>query len=139
MDQELSFQQIVEKYKERKKDLFLVFMDVEKANVRVGKEVSKHFDEKWGLSQGCMTSPWMFTIWVDKAVKGMKDKTILGVSREQNGIKDILYGDNTVLIAESNGKLRAGWCDEAGMYEYLGILQSADKGIKEDLKCRTWK
>ena len=48
--------------------------------VRVGREESECFESKVGLRQGCMTSPWLFNIYMDGVVREVH-------AREGNGVE----------------------------------------------------
>ena len=40
-----------------------------KACVRVGNEVSEWFPVRVGLRQGCVMSPWLFNLYIDRVVR----------------------------------------------------------------------
>ncbi len=40
------------------------------ACVKIGGEISEHFEIKVGLRQGCVMSPWLFNIYMDERGKG---------------------------------------------------------------------
>ena len=61
-----------------------------------------------GLRQGCVMSPWLFNIFMDRVVKDM-NRLEKGPKFWQNGnnseIYVLLFADDTVLVADSKGKL----------------------------------
>ena len=46
-----------------------------KACVRVGNEVGEWFPVRVGLRQGCVMSPWLFNLYIDRVVRGKSSST----------------------------------------------------------------
>ena len=83
-----------------------------KACVRVGSEISDWFLVKVGLRQGCVMSPWLFNLYIDGVVREVNTRVFgKGLElRDRNGsiweINQLLFADNTVVVADSEKKLR---------------------------------
>ena len=83
-----------------------------KACVRVGNEVSESFPVKVGLRQGCVMSPWLFNMYIDGVVREVNARVLgrgLELRDENDGVWEInqlLFADDTVLIANSEKELR---------------------------------
>ncbi len=78
---------------------------------KISGEISEHFEIKVGLRQGCVMSPWLFNIYMDGVIREVKGKVgEVGVIMYDEGRKwvlnSVLFADDTVLIAESESKVR---------------------------------
>ena len=78
---------------------------------RVGNDVSEWFLVNVGLRQGCVTSPWLFNVYMDGVVRKVNVR-VLGKGLEllsANGgrleINQLLFADDTALVADSEEKL----------------------------------
>ena len=146
MDQVLAVRQVCEKYLANGKNVFWVFMDLEKpydtidrhgmwqmlkvygikgkllkavhsfyvdsrACVRVGNDVSEWFPVNVGLRQGCAMSPRLFNINTEGVVRevivGVLEKglELLSANGSRFEINQLLFGDDTALVADSEEKL----------------------------------
>ncbi len=64
--------------------------------VKISGETSEHFEIKMGLRQGCVMSPWLFSIYMDGVMREMKGKVgEVGVRMYTEGRKWVL---NSVFI-----------------------------------------
>ena len=87
------------------------FYEDSRACFRVGNDVSEWFPANVGLRQGCVMSPWLFNVYIDGVVREVNVK-VLGKGLEllsSNGgtfeINQLLFADNTALVANSEEKL----------------------------------
>ena len=83
-----------------------------KACVRVGNEVSDSFLVKTGVRQGCVMSPWLFNLYMDGVVREVNER-VLGRGAKLKGrngltweVNQLLFADDTALVADSEKKLR---------------------------------
>ena len=146
IDQVFSLRQMSEKACEKGKQLYMCFVDLEKAYdrvdrkgvwevmkmygvgghtleavksfyegskacVRVGNGESRMFEVNVGLRQGCVMSPWLFNLYMDAVMKEVNGRVMgKGVKLEHSGrewmINQLLYADDTVLIADSRDSLQ---------------------------------
>ena len=81
------------------------------ACVRVGNEVSEWFPVRVGLRQGCVMSPWLFSLYIDGVVReanalvlgrGLK---LVGGNDNDWELNQLLFADDTVMVADSKRKL----------------------------------
>ena len=82
-----------------------------RAFVRVGNDVSEGFPVNVGLRQGCVMSPWLFNVYMDRVVREVNVR-VLGKRLEllsANGgrfeINQLLFADDAALVADSEEKL----------------------------------
>ena len=152
VDQIFSVRQICEKFRSKGSEVFMAFMDLEKAYdridrdalwkvmgiygiggkllsavksfyiesracVRVGDEESEWFAVEVGLRQGCVMSPWLFNIFIDGVVREVRARTLgrgvgmVGERGEELQVNQLLFADDTVLMADSEEKLRRVVCE----------------------------
>lgn len=76
-----------------------------KACVRVNGVKSEYFNVNIGVRQGCVMSPWLFNIFMDKCIK-LAEENGSGVSVGMLVIWILLYADDALLVAESEEKLQ---------------------------------
>jgi hypothetical protein len=76
-----------------------------KARARVNGGLSECFQVMMGVRQGCVMSPWLFNIFIDKCMRvvcqGMK-----GVTIGDKNVSVLLYADDAVLLAENADELQ---------------------------------
>ncbi len=86
------------------------FYENTSASVWVNGELSASFNVEVGVRQGCVMSPWLFSIYMDGCIREMKVRVRdLGARMNVRGVEQPLvsglYADDTVLLAESEGML----------------------------------
>ncbi len=82
------------------------FYENASASVWVNRELSESFSVEVGMKQGCIMSPWLFSIYVDGCIRGMKVMVRdLGARLKVRGVEQPLVAglsvDDTVMLAES--------------------------------------
>ena len=82
-----------------------------RADVHVGNDVSEWFLVNVGLRQARVITPWLFNVYMDIVVREVNVR-VLGKGLEllsANGgrfqINQLLFGDDTALVADSEEKL----------------------------------
>ena len=81
------------------------------ACVRVGNDVSEWFPVNVGLRQGCVMSSWLFNVYMDGVVLDVnvrvlaKGLELLSANGGRFEINQLLFADDTVLVADSEEKL----------------------------------
>lgn len=74
--------------------------------VRVKNERSKSFISRTGLKQGCILSPLLFNVVLDKALKRCKNKLkkyhIGNGEIESINITELYYADDLVIVGKRN-------------------------------------
>ena len=81
------------------------------ARVRVGNDVSEWFPVNVGLRQGCVMSSWLFNVYMDGVVREVnvwvlgKGLELLSANGGRFEINQLLFADDTALVADSEGKL----------------------------------
>ena len=87
------------------------FYVVSRACVRVVNDVSEWFAVNVGLGQGCVMSPWLFNVYMDGVVREVnvrvlgKGLELLSVNGGRFEINQLLFADDTALVADSEEKL----------------------------------
>lgn len=95
--------------------LISLYKDV-KSCVRINGLSTDFFDVKCGLKQGCLLSPLLFNIYINDLVHEMKHLDI-GVDIDGEKVCILLYADDVILIADSEGELQTlldclyRWCE----------------------------
>ncbi len=87
------------------------FYENSSASVRVNRELSESFNVEVGVRQGCIMSPWLFSIYMEGRIREMKlGVQDLGARLNVRGVEQPLvtglYADDTVLLTESEGTLQ---------------------------------
>lgn len=70
-----------------------------KMKVRVGNDKSRSFSYGRGVRQGCPTSPLIFNYYINDILDNMQSIPVCGL---QNGIRGLMFADDTVLFSESS-------------------------------------
>ena len=82
-----------------------------RACVRVRNDVSKQFPVIVGLRQCCVMSPWLYNVHMDNVVREVnvvvlgKGLQLLSADGGKFEIKQLLFEDDTALVADSEKKL----------------------------------
>ena len=90
-----------------------IFYEDSMACVRVGRVESDWFGVKVGLRQGCVMSPWLFNLYADGVVREVKARvqgkgvTLVSANEEVYEVCQLLFADDTVLVADSREKLQS--------------------------------
>ncbi len=86
------------------------FCENASASVRVNGELSESFNIEMGVRQGCVMSPWLFSIYLDGCIREMKVRVQdLGARLNVRGVEQPLVAGffrMTVLLAETGGMLQ---------------------------------
>ena len=86
--------------------------------VKVGEDISEQFRYERGVRQGCPTSPLLFNIYIDDLLDDIRPVEVEGLNE---GLKGLLFADDTVILAESEKDLESKlitiekWMDENSM------------------------
>ena len=73
--------------------------------------MSERFPVSVGLRQGCVMSPWLFNVYIDDVVREVnvrvlgKGLELLSVNGGRLEINQLLFTDDTALVADSEEKL----------------------------------
>ena len=76
----------------------------QKATVEIGEKKTEWIDIKKGVRQGCILSPDLFSLYSQRVMDELED--LEGVKVGGRNVNNIRYADDTVLVADSEEKLR---------------------------------
>ena len=76
----------------------------QRAAVRVNNEKTEWVRIERGVRQGCVLSPDIFSLYSQKVMEEIEE--LEGVRVGGRNVNCIRYADDTVLIADNNGKLQ---------------------------------
>ena len=77
-------------------------------SIKVNGQVSDDFEVNTGLRQGCVLSPLLFSLYINGAVKKLKEERC-GVECGSETIPGLLFADDTCLMASDAAGLRRVW------------------------------
>ena len=72
--------------------------------LQLGGELTDWIDIKRGVRQGCVMSPDLFNIYAEFIMRNIEEE---GIRVGGKNINNIRYADDTVLMADSEEKLKA--------------------------------
>ena len=78
---------------------------------RVGNDVTEWFTDNVGLRQSCVMSPWLFNVYMDGVDREVnvrvlwKGLELPSADGDRFEIKQLLFADDTALVADSEEKL----------------------------------
>jgi hypothetical protein len=81
--------------------------------VRIGQVLGRKFRVDVGLRQGCVTSPWLFNIFIVGVVREVNSRVMeRGVALVSDNdrewqLNQILYADDTALVTDEESKLQS--------------------------------
>ena len=68
--------------------------------VRVKDELSSWFPITQGVRQGCVMSPWLFNVFMDKIVREGMENFVGGVKMSTTEVSVVLFADDVMLLTE---------------------------------------
>ena len=102
------------------------------ACVRECREESEWFEVSVNLRQGCVMSPWLFNLFMDAAMKEIREKVgVVGVTLQDERrniewkVGCLMFADDTVLLGDSEEKL------ERLVQEFGRVCQSRKLSVNE--------
>ena len=63
-------------------------------------ELSGWFPITQGVRQGCVMSPWLFNVFMDKIVREGMENFVGGVKMSTTKVSIVLFADDVMLLAE---------------------------------------
>ena len=80
----------------------------QEAAVRTGHETTDWFQIGKGVSQGCILSPCLFTLYAEYIMqKAGKDEAQAGIKIARANINNLRYADDTTLTAEGEEEIKS--------------------------------
>lgn len=73
-----------------------------KSDVWTGKELSEHFETKYGVKQGCLQSPVLFSLYLNDLHECLEG----GLFIDEMNIRILMYADDIVLLADDVGTMQ---------------------------------
>ena len=75
--------------------------------VRVKDELSSWFPITQGVRQGCVMSPWLFNVFMDKIVREGMENFVGGVKMSTTEVGIVLFADDVMLLTERKEDMEA--------------------------------
>ena len=75
--------------------------------VRVKDELSSWFTITQGVRQGCVMSPWLFNVFMDKIVREGMENFVGGVKMSTTEVSVVLFADDVMLLTERKEDMEA--------------------------------
>ena len=78
------------------------------ATVRTGQGIAEWFQIGQGVHQGCILSPFLFKLYAEHIMRntGLQEAQA-GIKITSRNISNLIYADDTILMAESEEELRS--------------------------------
>ena len=90
------------------------------SSVKINNQISDWFDVNCGVKQGCVLSPTLFSMFINDLVDSVR-ATGRGLKIKDANIDILMYADDVVVLAETEGDLQAilnsvsSWCRSWGI------------------------
>ena len=80
----------------------------QEATVRTGHGTTDWFQIGRGVLQGCILSPCLFNFYAEYIIRNIGlEEAQAGIKIARRNINNLRYGDDTTLMAESQGELKS--------------------------------
>ena len=80
----------------------------QEATVRTGHGTTDWFQTGKGVCQGCILSPCLFNLYAEYIMQNARlDKAQAGIKIARRNVNNLIYADDTTLMAESERKLKS--------------------------------
>ena len=78
------------------------------ATVRTGHGTTDWFQIRKGVCQGCILSPCLFNLYAEYIMRNARlDEAQVGIKTARRNINNLIYADDTTLVAESKEELKS--------------------------------
>ena len=78
-----------------------------KSKIQLGIEQTDYFDIEAVVRQGCVLSPLLFSIFINKLAKKINESGI-GIDIENKKVAVLMYADDIVILAKNPHELKKG-------------------------------
>ena len=80
----------------------------QEATVRTGHGRTDWFQIGKGVCQGCILSPCLFNLYAEYIMRNARlDEAQVGIKTARRNINNLIYADDTTLVAESKEELKS--------------------------------
>jgi len=80
----------------------------QEATVRTGHETMNWFKIEKGVHQSCILSPCLFNLYAEYIMRNAGlDETQVGIKIARRNINNLIYADDTTVMAENEEKLKS--------------------------------
>ena len=98
------------------------------ATVRTGHGTTDWFQIGKTVRQGCILSPCLFNLYAEYIMRNARlDETQAGIKIARRNINDLRYADDTILMVESEEKLKNLWMRVKEESETVGLKLNIQK------------
>ena len=100
----------------------------QEATVRTGHGTTASFQIGKGVHQGCILSPCLFNFYAEYITRNARlDEAQAGIKIARRNINDLRYADDTILMVESEEKLKNLWMRVKEESETVGLKLNIQK------------
>ena len=91
------------------------------ACVRVGGMLSGWFPISQGVRQGCVLSPWLFNVFMDRIMREVKDRLQGGVQLTTTLVQMLLFADDIIVCTEKKEDMERNLAEMRVVMEKWGM------------------
>ena len=107
-------------------DVITAVYEKTKCCVRIGRENTSSFEIKTGVRQGCVLSPFLFSLVIDYILKRIDDNNY-GILVENKLLYDLDFADDIALLDTSNDNLQKSTNELQKLSEKVGLRLNTKK------------
>ena len=109
-------------------NFYTLLMESQEATVRTGHGTTDWFQIRKGVRQGCMLPPCLFNLYADYIMRNTGlEEAQAGIKIARRNINNLIYADDTTLMAESKEELKSLLMKVKEEHEKVGLKLNIQK------------